>query len=145
MISSTTPASDVLSHIHAAGIVAVIRSDTAAAAYELAVDVADAGIRAVEVALTTPDAVDVIARLTARLDGEVVVGAGTIPDVGALERCLEAAGCSMDDVMKVTAFLADLGVGLLTVHASGGPAMIAGASRSPCCGNFTPRAGFMVR
>lgn len=26
-----------------------------------------------------------------------------------VERCLEAAGCSMDDVVKVTAFLADFG------------------------------------
>jgi 2-iminobutanoate/2-iminopropanoate deaminase len=29
--------------------------------------------------------------------------------LGNVERCLAAAGCSMDDVVKVTAFLSDLG------------------------------------
>jgi len=39
--------------------------------------------------------------------GEIVEQTGRVLD--NVERCLAAAGCTMDDVLKVTAFLSDLG------------------------------------
>jgi 2-dehydro-3-deoxyphosphogluconate aldolase/(4S)-4-hydroxy-2-oxoglutarate aldolase len=46
----------------------------------------EAGFPAIEVTLTTPDAVEVIARLR----GRCLVGAGTVLDLAAARRCLEA-------------------------------------------------------
>lgn len=46
-----------------------------------------------------------------RLDGSLVAGGieeQTRQVLDNLERCLAAAGCSMDDVVKVTAFISDL-------------------------------------
>jgi 2-iminobutanoate/2-iminopropanoate deaminase len=45
-------------------------------------------------------------------DGTIVPGGieeQTVQVLDNVERCLAAAGCSMDDVVKVTAFLSDLG------------------------------------
>ena len=37
------------------------------------------------------------------------IGAQTRQALASIRKCLEAAGCTMDDVVKVNAFLADLG------------------------------------
>jgi 2-dehydro-3-deoxyphosphogluconate aldolase/(4S)-4-hydroxy-2-oxoglutarate aldolase len=54
---------------------------------ELALEcLADAGFDAIEIALTTPGAVPLIARHAGRL----LIGAGTVLDLGAAHRCLDA-------------------------------------------------------
>lgn len=61
-----------------AGLVAVVRARSAADAVEVSVALADGGVRAIEVAFTTPGATAAIASLAQRLAGRAVVGAGTV-------------------------------------------------------------------
>lgn len=65
----------VLGAVRAQGVVAVVRSGDAATARAAAVALLDAGLGAVEVSLTTPGALDVVAALTAE---ERTVGVGTV-------------------------------------------------------------------
>ena len=75
----------------ACGIVAILRG---VAPHEVA-DIGDAlyaaGIRVVEVPLNSPEPFRSIAALAARLQGRMVVGAGTVLDVDSVDR-LKAAG-----------------------------------------------------
>lgn len=50
----------------------------------------EAGYRTVEVTLTTPGAIELIGRLRGRLDASFLVGAGTVLDLEAAQRCLDA-------------------------------------------------------
>jgi len=68
------------------GIVRTSGPDTAVAAAEA---VLDAGLRAVEVALTTPRALTAIARLT-ETRPDAIVGAGTVVDAAAARAAIEA-------------------------------------------------------
>lgn len=52
----------------------------------------DAGFRLIEVPLNSPDPFDSIARLTRRLAGRAIVGAGTVLDPQAVSRMAEAGG-----------------------------------------------------
>jgi 2-dehydro-3-deoxyphosphogluconate aldolase/(4S)-4-hydroxy-2-oxoglutarate aldolase len=61
-----------------AGLVAVVRARSAADAVRVSEALADGGVRAIEVAFTTPDAATAIATLAERLAGRAVIGAGTI-------------------------------------------------------------------
>jgi 2-dehydro-3-deoxyphosphogluconate aldolase/(4S)-4-hydroxy-2-oxoglutarate aldolase len=69
-----------LARIHRSGIVAVIR----AASGELLCDVAEAlvagGVDVMEVTFTVPRAQDVLAQVTQRLGGKILLGAGTVLD-----------------------------------------------------------------
>lgn len=71
-----------------AKVVPVIRCATAAHAATACAWLREAGMTILEITLTTPDAVPLIAAL-AREPG-LVVGAGTVPDVAAAEACLAA-------------------------------------------------------
>jgi 2-dehydro-3-deoxyphosphogluconate aldolase / (4S)-4-hydroxy-2-oxoglutarate aldolase len=51
---------------------------------------AEAGVRAMEVTLNSPDALEGIAALRRALDGRVLVGAGTVRTAGDVERALAA-------------------------------------------------------
>jgi 2-dehydro-3-deoxyphosphogluconate aldolase/(4S)-4-hydroxy-2-oxoglutarate aldolase len=61
-----------------AGLVAVVRGRSAEDAVGVSEALADGGVRAIEVAFTTPQAAAAIAALVERLAGCAVVGAGTI-------------------------------------------------------------------
>jgi len=50
----------------------------------------EAGFGTVELTLTTPGALALIAELRQRMDGEFLVGAGTVLDLDTAKRCLEA-------------------------------------------------------
>jgi len=71
-----------------AKVVPVIRCSTAAHAATACAWLREAGMTILEITLTTPEAVPLIAAL-AREPG-LVVGAGTVPDVAAAEACLAA-------------------------------------------------------
>jgi 2-dehydro-3-deoxyphosphogluconate aldolase / (4S)-4-hydroxy-2-oxoglutarate aldolase len=61
-----------------AGLVAVVRGRSADDAVRVSEALADGGVRAIEVAFTTPQAAAAVATLAERLDRRAVVGAGTI-------------------------------------------------------------------
>ena len=72
------PRKDLLARVEAEQIIGVVRENDAEAAQAVADAYAQNGIRIVEVTLTTPDAIDLIATLSRRYAGEIVVAAGTV-------------------------------------------------------------------
>jgi 2-dehydro-3-deoxyphosphogluconate aldolase/(4S)-4-hydroxy-2-oxoglutarate aldolase len=79
----------IRSRIEEIGIIPALRVSSARDALFAAEAVSSSGIPIVEITMTVPGAIDVIAEL-ARSSSELVVGAGTIPDVEAAKRCLDA-------------------------------------------------------
>ena len=76
--------------IRAVGIIPVLRATSGAHALLAAEAVCAGGIPIVEVTMTVPGAVEVIAQLAKTAAGEVLIGAGTVLDADTAERCLEA-------------------------------------------------------
>lgn len=70
------------------GVIAVVRTQSAAHALTLARGLALTDVAGIEVTMTVPDAVDVIATLVG--EGVSGVGAGTVRSVAQLEACVEA-------------------------------------------------------
>jgi 2-dehydro-3-deoxyphosphogluconate aldolase / (4S)-4-hydroxy-2-oxoglutarate aldolase len=86
MSSSSLPREAIAERLIAARVVPVLRLPSAELT-ERAVDcLLEAGFGAVEITLTTPGAVELIARLRTRC----LVGAGTVLDLAAARRCLDA-------------------------------------------------------
>jgi 2-dehydro-3-deoxyphosphogluconate aldolase / (4S)-4-hydroxy-2-oxoglutarate aldolase len=72
------PRADFLGHLTEARLMAIVRAPEADGAVRAALALCDAGVRLVEVSLTTRGALDAIARLRAEAPPEVWVGAGTV-------------------------------------------------------------------
>jgi 2-dehydro-3-deoxyphosphogluconate aldolase/(4S)-4-hydroxy-2-oxoglutarate aldolase len=89
MIGKLTKA-DISKRIVEIGIVPVVRTASARDAMAAAEAVCAGGITVVEVTMTVPGALDVIAELVKKLGPEIVVGAGTVLDATSAQRCLDA-------------------------------------------------------
>ena len=72
------------------GIVPVVRAESAHQAMQAAEAVRAGGIPIVEITMTVPGAVDVIAQLTKTMGKDVLIGAGTVLDSDAAQRCIDA-------------------------------------------------------
>lgn len=70
------------------GVISVIRTRSAESALTVARGVARSDVAGIEVTMTVPDAIQVIATLTA--EGVHRVGAGTVRTIAQLESCVEA-------------------------------------------------------
>lgn len=82
---------DVLETIRDSGNVLIVRLDTAEEAYEVAAAAVAGGIRALEITLSIPGALQVIQRLSERFAGkDVVFGAGTVLDGHAAWSSIQA-------------------------------------------------------
>jgi 2-dehydro-3-deoxyphosphogluconate aldolase/(4S)-4-hydroxy-2-oxoglutarate aldolase len=77
----------VLKALRETGLVPVLRADSIERAMALAVAVAAGGVNVLEVTMTVPGAVEVIARLV-RERPDILVGAGTVLDPETAERCI---------------------------------------------------------
>jgi 2-dehydro-3-deoxyphosphogluconate aldolase/(4S)-4-hydroxy-2-oxoglutarate aldolase len=75
------------------GIVPVLRASSADEAIAVADAVAAGGIDVLEITMTVPGAVQVIAQVVRRYGERVLVGAGTVLDVKAAGECLAAGAC----------------------------------------------------
>lgn len=71
------------------GIIPVVRASSAELARAAARAVAAGGISAVEVTMTVPGAIDLIAQLS-RAENGILIGAGTVLDAETAKRCLDA-------------------------------------------------------
>lgn len=69
-----------LASIKAGGVVAVLRADSPDNLEHVAQAIGRGGIRAVEITMTTPGALDVIGECAGRLKDELLLGAGTVLD-----------------------------------------------------------------
>ena len=81
---------EVAERIVAVGIIPVVRASSARQALQAAEAVCAGGIPIVEVTMTVPNAVDVIAQLAKSVGREVLVGAGTVLDAESAQRCVDA-------------------------------------------------------
>lgn len=80
----------VCARIEEIGIIPAVRLSSEEDALFAAEAVCSSGIPIVEVTMTVPGAVEVIHSLTGHGRVEVVVGAGSIPDVDTAKRCVDA-------------------------------------------------------
>jgi len=81
---------DVVERIRQLGIVAVIRMKDAAKLRAVIDALAAGGVRAVEVTMTVPGAVGLIAQLASSLPGEILLGAGTVTDATMARAVIDA-------------------------------------------------------
>ena len=72
------------------GIVPVVRAASAQHAILAAEAVSSGGIPIVEITMTVPGAIDVIAQLARSMAGLVLIGAGTVLDADTAARCFDA-------------------------------------------------------
>ena len=68
----------------------MVRASSAKQAMQAAEAVCAAGIPVVEITMTVPGAVEVIAKLVKDNSAGVLIGAGTVLDAEAARRCLDA-------------------------------------------------------
>jgi 2-dehydro-3-deoxyphosphogluconate aldolase/(4S)-4-hydroxy-2-oxoglutarate aldolase len=80
--------SSLLAQLRAARVVPVVRTRNAAHAATAVAWLRAAGLRIFEITMTIPDAPALIRDLAA--DPELLIGAGTVPDVATAEACLAA-------------------------------------------------------
>ncbi len=81
---------DVLKWIEEIGVVPVVRAASAEEAIAVAEAIGEGGIPVLEITMTVPDAVEVIAELSKRYGNDVLVGAGTVLDPEAASDCIKA-------------------------------------------------------
>jgi 2-dehydro-3-deoxyphosphogluconate aldolase / (4S)-4-hydroxy-2-oxoglutarate aldolase len=72
------------------GIVPVVRASTPKQALLAAEAVFAGGVPVVEITMTVPGAIDVIAELAKTAGKEILIGAGTVLDAQTAQRCLDA-------------------------------------------------------
>jgi len=72
------------------GIVPVVRATSAAEALEAVEAIRAGGIPILEITLTVPGAVQIIAELTSRFGDETLIGAGTVLDTDSAQACIDA-------------------------------------------------------
>lgn len=72
------------------GIVAVVRLESAAALSRLVEALAAGGVRAIEVTMTVPGAIDSIRRLASSVPDDILLGAGTVLDPDTARRAIDA-------------------------------------------------------
>jgi 2-dehydro-3-deoxyphosphogluconate aldolase/(4S)-4-hydroxy-2-oxoglutarate aldolase len=72
------------------GIVPVVRAASAKQAMQAAEAVCAGGIPIVEMTMTVPGAIELIAQLVKTVGSDVLVGAGTVTDAQTAQRCLDA-------------------------------------------------------
>ena len=71
---------ETVSALEATSVVAVVRVTSGQNLTQLASALASGGVRLVEITLTVPGALDAINRASRELEGEVIIGAGTVLD-----------------------------------------------------------------
>ena len=80
---------EVLQRIRATGLIPVVRAESADLAMRAVEAIKAGGVDVLEVTMTVPGAIDVIAKLAATFGAEVVIGAGTV-DPDTANKCVQA-------------------------------------------------------
>jgi 2-dehydro-3-deoxyphosphogluconate aldolase / (4S)-4-hydroxy-2-oxoglutarate aldolase len=81
---------DVLKRIEEIGVIPVVRAASAEEAVTVAEAISEGGIPVLEITMTVPGAVKVIAELSKRFGDRVIVGAGTVLDPETAGNCIQA-------------------------------------------------------
>jgi 2-dehydro-3-deoxyphosphogluconate aldolase / (4S)-4-hydroxy-2-oxoglutarate aldolase len=83
----------VTAQIEALGVVAVIRMKDSSRLRAVVDAMAEGGVRALEVTMTVPGAVDLIRSLASSLPEGFLLGAGTVTDVSTARAVIDAGAC----------------------------------------------------
>lgn len=113
------PVIDVVDRIVECGVIAVVRLNRSDNLVGAARALAAGGVRSIEVTMTTPGALDVIAQASRELGGQVLIGAGTVLEAAQARRAVEAGA---DFLVAPTA-----DAEVITVAAAAGVPMVPGA------------------
>src|SRR5580698_5536204 len=81
---------EVANQITEVGIVPVVRAASSKQAMRAVEAVCAGGIPIVEVTMTVPGAIEVIAHLNKSMGSELLIGAGTVLDAATAKRCIDA-------------------------------------------------------
>jgi 2-dehydro-3-deoxyphosphogluconate aldolase/(4S)-4-hydroxy-2-oxoglutarate aldolase len=81
---------ETLRHIESIGIVPVVRASSADEAMQAIDAIRAGGINVLEITMTVPGAIGVIAEVSKRYGSDVVVGAGTVLDPETARKCIDA-------------------------------------------------------
>lgn len=81
---------DVMERIREVGLVPVVRASSADEALAAVEAIRAGGIPILEITLTVPGAVQIIATLTKQLGDEALIGAGTVLDAETAQQCIDA-------------------------------------------------------
>ena len=76
--------------IREVGLIPIVRATSARHALQAAEAVCAGGIPIVEITMTVPGAIDLIAQLARTLGSEILIGAGTVLDAETAQRCIDA-------------------------------------------------------
>lgn len=80
----------VVERIREVGIVPVVRATSAAEAMDAVEAIRAGGIPILEITLTVPGAVQIIAELSKRIGDDAIIGAGTVLDAESAQECIDA-------------------------------------------------------
>ncbi len=105
---------ETMTRIAAGKVVAIFRGDFGGMETEIVAAMADAGLTAVEVTLTSPDALAAIERVAKAFGSRMAVGAGTVLSTAEVDRCAAAGATfivSPNRDLAVIAHTKKLGLG----------------------------------
>ena len=80
----------ILNSIEESGIIAVIRLSDATKLQNIIFALEEGGIKALEITMTTPNAIGIISDLSQKLDANFLLGAGTVLDADTAEKVIDA-------------------------------------------------------
>ena len=81
---------DVIKRIRDIGVIPVVRATSADEAMRAVDAIREGGISILEITMTVPGAIDVIAKVSARFGDDALVGAGTVLDPETARACIES-------------------------------------------------------
>jgi 2-dehydro-3-deoxyphosphogluconate aldolase/(4S)-4-hydroxy-2-oxoglutarate aldolase len=81
---------EVISRLTSIGIIPVVRAESTDMARRAVAAILKGGISVLEITMTVPGAVGVIKELSAEIDPEVIIGAGTVLDPQTAQACIDA-------------------------------------------------------
>ena len=90
LMTKNDPRSEVVAEIEKLGVVAIIRMPDPAALRAVVDALAEGGVRALEVTMTVPRAIELIAEIAPTLPDDFLFGAGTVLDADTVHRAVDA-------------------------------------------------------
>jgi len=81
---------EVIARLTSIGIIPVVRAESTDMARRAVAAILKGGISVLEITMTVPGAVGVIKELSAEIDPEVIIGAGTVLDPQTAQSCIDA-------------------------------------------------------
>lgn len=107
MIATPRSRQETVAGLREIGIIPVIRADSTETAARIVDTLVEAGLGVIEVTMTVPDALGVIASVAGRFGRRIVLGAGTVTDADTARRVVEAGAefivtpCLVPEVVAV--------------------------------------------